>query len=216
MKEIQWVQVNKVEGYEDVKPMYVICSDGRMINTDRLSYLKISLGSNGYPKYNLQTVDGKKNVYIHQILAKAFIPNPNNLPVVRHLDDNKMNWDLSNLVWGTVSDNAQDAIKNGRHNYGGAAADLVVKARNGAKTGAKNGAKLSKPVRCVETGEIYKSTHEASRVTGIGQSNISKCCLGKRKSAGKYHWEWYHPQQASANIVDMSDYLEINTSYRIN
>lgn len=48
----------------------------------------------------------------------------------------------------------------------------------------------TRPVRCVETGIIYASTHEASRELGIGQGNISTVCRGGRKTAGGYHWEY--------------------------
>ena len=45
----------------------------------------------------------------------------------------------------------------------------------------------SKKVLCVETGEIFESTMEAQRQTGIDQSSISKVCLEKLKTAGGYH-----------------------------
>ena len=199
---LDFIQVNKIKGYEDIKDFYVICSDGRMINTDKLSYLKITFDKDGYPKYRLMMNNGKrKNVKIHQILAKWLIPNPNNLPIVRHLNDNKLDWRLENLAFGTRSDNMKDAYRNGRKLRG---------SYSGAAT------KLSKPVRCIETGEIYPSTMEAQRVTGINNASISRCCRGERKTAGNLHWEWYYPQQAPAHIVNISDYLEINTSYKIN
>lgn len=46
----------------------------------------------------------------------------------------------------------------------------------------------TKKVLCVETGDVYISTCEASRSTGIQQSDISKACNGKLKTAGKCHW----------------------------
>ena len=209
---LDFIQVNKIRSYEDVKGFYVICSDGRMINTDKLSYLNISLDGKGYPRYRLMMNNSKrKSICIHVLLARAFIPNPNNLPIVRHLNDNKNDWRLENLAWGTASNNEHDYRRN-TGKYKGAAADPIACARGGAKTGAK----LSRLVQCIETGMVYDSTREAYRQTGINHASISLCCAGKQKSAGGYHWEWYHPQQASDNIVDMSDYLEINTSYRIN
>lgn len=51
---------------------------------------------------------------------------------------------------------------------------------------------LSKKVLCVETGEIFESTCEAHRKTGINQSNISMACNGKLKTAGGYHWKFYN------------------------
>jgi group I intron endonuclease len=54
-----------------------------------------------------------------------------------------------------------------------------------------------RPVRCVETGKIYRTAHEAGRLEGIDFSSICKCVKGKKKTAGSYHWmaveEWSVP-----------------------
>lgn len=49
--------------------------------------------------------------------------------------------------------------------------------------------KHKKPVRCIETNEVYESSGEASRQTGIYVDSIIKCCNGKQKTAGNMHWE---------------------------
>lgn len=65
----------------------------------------------------------------------------------------------------------------------------------GKMTGRKNG--MSKPVICVTTGVVYESQGLASKATGIQQSDISKCCNGVIKSAGKSEtgerlvWQYY-------------------------
>lgn len=48
-----------------------------------------------------------------------------------------------------------------------------------------------RPVICVETGEIFPSTTKAALVTGTDQSSISCCCLGKRQTAGGFHWRYF-------------------------
>lgn len=51
--------------------------------------------------------------------------------------------------------------------------------------------KEPKKVICVNTGEIFDSTHEASIKTGVSQSKISMCCNGKRRHAGRLeNGEW--------------------------
>jgi hypothetical protein len=45
-----------------------------------------------------------------------------------------------------------------------------------------------KPVRNIDTGEIYHSLKEAKEETGI--IGIGDCCLGRQKTAGNYHWEY--------------------------
>ena len=170
-------QINKITGYENIKNYYIIYEDGRCININTNKFRKIVLTHDGYPSYKLGTIEGgSKEIKIHRILAQWLVPNPNNLPFVRHLDDDKLNYDLCNLAWGTRVDNAQDSIKNGRYRYG-------YKIHN------------NRPIICIETGTIYESSCEASRKLKINQSNISACCLGKRKIAGGYHWKYINERE---------------------
>lgn len=46
----------------------------------------------------------------------------------------------------------------------------------------------AKAVKCIETEIVYSCVREASEKTHIVQSNISRCCLGERKTAGGFHW----------------------------
>lgn len=57
-----------------------------------------------------------------------------------------------------------------------------------AHLGAKN--KNSKPVVCVETGEIFASQGEVKRLTGVNDTSVNKCCRGVKKTAGGYHWRY--------------------------
>jgi len=65
-----------------------------------------------------------------------------------------------------------------------------------ASIGSKN--HKSKAVICIETGMVYGSGCEASRVTGIDQSSINMCCNKKRDTAGGYHWEFYIKENKEA------------------
>jgi hypothetical protein len=62
--------------------------------------------------------DGKWKVFrVHQLVLIAFIgPCPEGMEC-RHLDGNKNNNNLTNLRWGTRSENQQDALRHGTHNY---------------------------------------------------------------------------------------------------
>ena len=42
---------------------------------------------------------------MHILVAEAYLPNPDNLPIVLHLDNNKKNSSVKNLKWGTVKEN---------------------------------------------------------------------------------------------------------------
>ena len=199
MKE-KWVRINTIEGYEDIKDQYWISNSDEdvIINRSTNKRVKGSIDDYGYKRIGLRIIDGKyKKCRIHVIKAKAFLfgPNPLSYNVIRHLNDIPTDNRLINLAWGTQSDNVKDCIKNGNYNYeaavrGGKISGKITGAKNGKITGAKNGKKRSKPVKCVETGMIYTSVCEAERQTGIPRSSISNCCIGRRHTAGGFHWEF--------------------------
>ena len=60
-------------------------------------------------------------------------------------------------------------------------------------------ASKGKMVRCIETGEVYQSSVEASRTLGINRSNISSVCRGKLKSAGGFHFEYLSDIESNAH-----------------
>jgi len=97
----------------DEYPFYKIYSDGKIYSIKLKKYISGHKNKRGYFSYTLYNKKGKRtHKGLHQLLAIAFIPNPNNHEVVRHLDDNKNNNSLSNLKWGTIKENIEDAIRN--------------------------------------------------------------------------------------------------------
>jgi len=58
-----------------------------------------------------------KSLYFHHIIAKMFIPNPNNKPYVNHIDSNGFNNTVDNLEWVTQSENMQHSIKSGNRDF---------------------------------------------------------------------------------------------------
>ena len=94
-------------------PFYKIYSTGKVYSIKLKKYITGHKNKRGYYAFTLYNKEGKrKQKFLHQLLAMAFIPNPNNYEIVRHLDDDKNNNSLSNLKWGTIKENIEDAIKN--------------------------------------------------------------------------------------------------------
>ena len=61
--------------------------------------------------------DGKtKTVYVHRLIASAFIPNPDNLPTVNHIDGDTSNNSVDNLEWVSYSENMRHAYRVGLNN----------------------------------------------------------------------------------------------------
>lgn len=61
----------------------------------------------------------RKNCLVHRLIAKTFLPNPHNLPVVNHKDGDKMNNKVSNLEWLTRNGNIKHAINLGLFDVSG-------------------------------------------------------------------------------------------------
>lgn len=91
----------KIKDYPD----YSINEKGEVMNKHS-KLLKPHTAGRGYYCYQLSNEKGRKNEYIHRLVAKTFIPNPHNLPQVDHIDGDKSNNNVDNLRWVSNYDNA--------------------------------------------------------------------------------------------------------------
>lgn len=92
-----------------------VSNEGRVRSLLRGSprVLKTQTDKKGYHRLRVTIEREKMNYKIHREVAKAFIPNPDNLPQVNHKDGNKSNNAVDNLEWISNRDNAHHAIENG-------------------------------------------------------------------------------------------------------
>jgi len=93
----------KIENYN-----YSISTLGRVRNDDTNKYLSIQTDYNGYKYVQLNKNKKKKNIRIHRLIACAFLDNPENNPVVDHINRIKDDNRLENLRWCTRSGNSQN------------------------------------------------------------------------------------------------------------
>ena len=91
-------------------PGYQVSNLGRVYSVPRKRvrgrFLSKNDNGNGYMSV-MFCVDGMpKRLYVHRLVAKAFLPNPDNKTEVNHKDGNKKNNRVENLEWVTRSENA--------------------------------------------------------------------------------------------------------------
>lgn len=98
---------------------YMVSNLGRVKSMPRLhvkkeKVLKQGKNRNGYPMVGLSSPHKKsKSFAVHRLVAKSFVPNPNNKPTVNHIDGNKKNNKAENLEWCTYQENSRHAFDTG-------------------------------------------------------------------------------------------------------
>lgn len=100
---------------------FIVCSDGTIFRRCKNGLYNISPNnpnvSDGYIHVNT-FVDGKmKNFLAHRLVAEAFIPNPNEYPVVNHKDGNRSNNSVENLEWCSQADNIRHMMNMHKQRY---------------------------------------------------------------------------------------------------
>ena len=140
---------------------YQISNTGHVRNEDG-RILKPFTSNSGYFQIHLFKDKTRFKKYIHRLVAEAFCTNECGDTDVNHKDGDRKNNSASNLEWCSKSENMNHSCY------------VLMKA--------------VKPVKCVETGVVYPSIHEAARITGTRRTGISMCCDGRQKTANKLHW----------------------------
>lgn len=95
--------------------MYLVTDTGRIYSCSQERYLHPTIGTDGYDYVGLKSIhNGKRiQVAVHRLVAWEFVPNPNNYPVVDHLDAKKLNNKAYNLEWVTYKENTNRAARMG-------------------------------------------------------------------------------------------------------
>ena len=93
-------------------PGYTITDDGKVISYKfkQPRIMKTWLQKSGYENIKLCKENQTYHFLIHRLVAEAFIPNPNNLETVDHIDNCKEHNYVGNLQWLTREDNTSKAI----------------------------------------------------------------------------------------------------------
>jgi len=166
-EEVEW---RDVVGYEE---QYQVSSHGDVRRKKSGRPRKLTTTYAGYLCVILCKNSKTQQIQTHRLVAQAFIPNPDNLPIVNHKDESRDNNHYSNLEWCTYSYNSRyGSLKDRRKQYSGQAVPVRQYSLEGYFI------------------QDFVSTTEASRISGAMQSNIVYCCKGDRPTAGGYRWSY--------------------------
>lgn len=153
------------------EPIYKISSEGEVYNTVTGKTLKPRI-SHGYNYVTLCGENGHRQVRVHRLVAKEFIPNVLGKPLINHIDGNKTNNNVENLEWCTASENMKHAYRTGLQKP---IPEQIDDSLSRAIT------KRRTRVRNVDTGECYSSVVECANSVGLSRSAISMHLTGQNK-----------------------------------
>ena len=170
-----WKDIKDYEGLYQVSNWGRVKSlgNGGTHKTSRI--LKSAKNTRGYLQVQLSKNGKRKWFFIHRLVAEVFLENPENLPQVNHIDEDKTNNRVENLEWKSHKDNNNHGTRNER----------ISKANT-------NGKKTKRVLQLSLDGELIKvweSTQECGR-NGFCQSSVVDCCLGKQKTHKGFRWEY--------------------------
>ena len=138
--------------------------------------LKPQKRNHGYLAVWLYNGNGKANqISVHRLVAKAFIPNPEGLPEVNHIDEDKQNNSAGNLAWCSHKSNSS---------YGTRGAKISKSNTNGKRSRA-----ICQYTLDGELVAVFPSLQEAHR-HGYAASNICRCANGHPKYSHAYGYVW--------------------------
>jgi hypothetical protein len=172
-----------IEGHEG---LYQVSNLGRILSlpnkTHSESIILKFLGGRGNYNYISLYKDGRsKTMSVHRIVAKAFIPNPDNKPEVNHTEGIQNDNTVEHLEWATRSENQLHRFR-------------VLNQPGTFKNKFGSEHHSSKPVHQFDVNgnllNTFQSTREAARILNKRHSSIAKCASGKKKHKSAYGFKW--------------------------
>lgn len=159
---------------DDVMYNYEVSNQGRVRNKTNKKILKQTYDKDGYCKISLYCHDKRKHFRVHRLVGIMFIPNPNNLPMINHKDENKSNNCVDNLEWCTAKYNT---------NYG-TGLERRAESQRGLERSEESKRKMSES----QKGRVLSEEHKrkiGNSMLGKNQSEEKKQKCRDAKMGGK-------------------------------
>lgn len=164
--------------------------NGNTTKTVQSTVLRIQQQSNGYLKVSL-CKDGKaRDFRVHRLVASAFIPNPDNLPEVNHLNEDKSDNRVENLCWSSHRDNIMHGtqLKRGVANRNQRGELNGMFGRKGALSPV-----AKRVIQSDSNGKVvaeYSSIREAAKAIGRTPGSITNAIVGRTSNCAGYTWKY--------------------------
>lgn len=216
-----------VDGYENI---YKVSNIGNIKslnykNTKKEKLLKQCVDKGGYLRVTLSKNGKEKLKIVHRLIAKAFIPNPNNLPEVNHKDEDKTNNKINNLEWcdrlynvnyGTILQRKSENTKGEKnHNYGKKFSEETIRKLSESHKG-NIPVNIKKVYRYDLDGKFIKEYERLKYVEedGFNFKGVNNVCLGKSITYKGYFWSYQKLQEEEVKnkINSLKDISKNNLS----
>lgn len=167
-----WKDIPNYEG------KYQISNLGNIRHFGKTKLIKQQINKDDYSIVSLRNGKTKKTYRVHRLVAKAFIPNPENKPQINHIDGNKRNNCVINLEWVNASENIRHAHKIGIYNQ---------------KQHSMAMNKYKKKVAKIKNGkivELYESLSLASQLNNVSKQCIHNAIKNPNYTCVGFEWKY--------------------------
>jgi len=194
----------QVSNFGNIKSLsrLIKCKGGAFRKTKE-HVLEPVIDRKGYCRIGLHEGGNMDVFMVHRIVAKYFIPNPENKPQVNHINGNPSDNHISNLEWATAKENmrhAFDVLKRKPSISTGDKCWLFGKrGKDHPCFGNKHGVgrkgilhPRSKPVKCDTLDMVFESACMAADLLGVSQANITAVCKGRIRATSGFTFRYYN------------------------
>lgn len=168
-----------LEFWKDIKDyegLYQVSNVGQVKSVKSGKILKLQKSKDGYPHVKLYKNGKAKRFCIHKLVAKAFLPNEDELPEVDHINGDRADNRVCNLQWISHVENLRKK---------------------------ETGWGQPKRVQCIETGEVFESITAAAESVNKKFGTMSQHLRGLTQTCAGKHFKYYNEDviDSDANTI---------------